>query len=155
MRLLASLEALYLVDGLICQYKWTLASGRQTHVCRAGEAERAKQALHRWRSQERSIMRAQKDLAIPLCSSCFNSSSHSLSSATATSEGERRPGEVFLNAPLGHIWYVSLHCWLKQGDETFGCSQADSLCCVIRGSKKTLIALSPQLALTTGVACLQ
>lgn len=155
MCLLASLEALYLEDGLICRYKYTLASGRQTRVYRAGEAERAKRALHAWRSQERSIARAQEDLAIHLCSSCFDSSSPSPSSTTATSEGERRPGEVFLYAPLGHIWYVSLHCWLKQGDETFGCSQADPLCYVIRGAKITLIALNSQLALTTLVACLQ
>lgn len=41
MCLLASLEALYLVDGLICQYKYTLASG-ETNTAR-GVQEKLKE----------------------------------------------------------------------------------------------------------------
>lgn len=58
---------------------------------------------------------------------------------------------LLLNAPWGHIRYLSLHCWLEQGDKTFACSQADFLHCKGKKERKrkvsSLFTLNPQQTL--------
>lgn len=95
------------------------------------------------------------DPAISQCGSCFDSSSLSLFIAMASWRGEKKP-QVPLNAHCNHIEDISPCCWLKQGDGTFGCSQASSLHCgVSRAGKFTLsFTVNVQVALTT-LSCSQ
>lgn len=75
-----------------------------------------------WRCQEKSILRAQEDrpsivLALIHLLPVFLQ--------PQPPEGERKDQKSF-STLTGVIYSTSAYTWLEQGDETFGCFQADS-----------------------------